>query len=141
VGVGSLRVPDAAGPGLASPGNMFVPVDALRPIMADLIAFGRREGASRPWLGVYAREVGGRVVVAGVAEGGPAAAAGLAPGDAVSAVGGAPVGSLAEFYRRVWALGDAGVEVPVRVARGPRQVDLKVASTDRLRWLRLRQSY
>jgi S1-C subfamily serine protease len=141
VGVGSLVVADAAGRGLASPGNMFVPVDALRPIMADLIAFGRREGAQRPWLGVYAREVGGRVVIAGVAEGGPAAAAGLAPGDAVSAVAGAPVSGLADFYRRVWALGDAGVEVPVRVARGPRQVDLKVASTDRLRWLRLRQSY
>ena len=31
VGVGSLTVPDAAGSGIPSPGNMFLPIDALKP--------------------------------------------------------------------------------------------------------------
>jgi S1-C subfamily serine protease len=141
VGIGSLGIPDAAAAGVESPGNMFVPVDALKPILADLIAFGKREGAHRPWLGVYAREMGGHVMVAGVAEGGPAAAAGLAAGDLVLAVNGQPVTSLAEFYRRIWSLGDAGVGVPLQVTRGARPMELRVNSIDRLRWLKLNQSY
>jgi hypothetical protein len=31
--------------------------------------------------------------------------------------------------------------VPLTVLRGPRTLDVDVASIDRLRWLRLRQSY
>jgi S1-C subfamily serine protease len=141
VGIGSLGINDAAAAGVASPGNMFVPVDALKPIMADLLAFGKRDGAHRPWLGVYAREVGGHVVVTGVAEDGPAAAAGVEAGDLVLGVGGQPVTSLAEFYRRIWGLGDAGVQVPLQVTRGPRPLSLRVTSMDRLRWLKLNQSY
>jgi S1-C subfamily serine protease len=141
VGIGSLGINDAAAAGVASPGNMFVPVDALKPIMADLLAFGKRDGAHRPWLGVYAREVGGHVVVTGVAEDGPAAAAGLEAGDLVLGVGGQPVASLAEFYRRIWSVGDAGVQVPLQVTRGPRPLNLRVTSMDRLRWLKLNQSY
>ena len=41
VGVGSLIVGDAAGGSDATPGNMFVPIDRLPPILADLIADGR----------------------------------------------------------------------------------------------------
>ena len=141
VGIGSLGVPDAAGSGVASRGNMFVPVDALGPILADLIASGRRDGAGRPWLGLTTLEHAGRLVVTGVADGSPAAVAGVQPGDALVGVGGQPVGALAEFYRRVWGMGDAGVKVPLKVVRGPRTLDLDVASIDRLRWLRLRQSY
>jgi S1-C subfamily serine protease len=141
VGIGSLGINDAAAAGVASPGNMFVPVDALKPIMADLLAFGKRDGAHRPWLGVYAREVGGHVVVTGVAEDGPAAAAGVEAGDLVLGVGGQPVTGLAEFYRRIWGLGDAGVQVPLQVTRGPRPLSLRVTSMDRLRWLKLNQSY
>lgn len=141
VGIGSLGVPDAAGSGLASRGNMFVPVDALGPILADLIASGQRDGARRPWLGLTTREHAGRLVVVGVAEGSPAASAGVEPGDALLAVGDQPVTGLAEFYRKVWGTGDAGVKVPLKVMRGPRTLDLDVPSIDRQRWLRLRQSY
>ena len=123
------------------PLNWRLSAAELKPILADLIAFGKREGAHRPWIGVYAREMGGHVVVAGVAEGGPAAAAGLAAGDLVLAVNGQPVTSLAEFYRRIWSLGDAGVGVPLQVTRGARPMELRVHSIDRLRWLKLNQSY
>ena len=141
VGVGSLTIPDAAGAEIASPGNLFVPVDALGPIMGDLLSQGRREGAGRPWLGLYAREHAGRVVVTGVADGSPAAAAGVAPGDVLLSVGAKPIAGLSGLYREIWSLGDAGVRVPLKVLRGPRTVDLDVGSIDRMRWLRLRQSY
>ena len=52
VGVGSLVVGDASGKGDGEPGNMFVPIDRLPPILADLIADGRASGPARPWLGV-----------------------------------------------------------------------------------------
>src|SRR5215813_1546667 len=41
VGVGSLIVGDAAGNKENNPGNMFVPIDRLSPILADLISDGR----------------------------------------------------------------------------------------------------
>lgn len=141
VGVGSLTVGDAAASEVASPGNMFVPIDALRPILGDLLAHGRRDAPSHPWVGVYAQEHGGHVVVRSLADDGPAENAGLRPGDVVLAVGGAEIDSLAEFYRGMWGLGEPGVEVPLRVMRARRILELSVPSIDRMRWLRLKQSY
>ena len=40
---------------------MFVPIDFLKPILADLVREGRRAGPARPWLGVAADEVQGRL--------------------------------------------------------------------------------
>jgi S1-C subfamily serine protease len=37
IGVGSLMLQDAARPGTPSPGNMFVPIEALKDILADHI--------------------------------------------------------------------------------------------------------
>ena len=45
IGVGSLIVGDANGDNEPSPGNMFVPIDLLGPILGDLIAKGRVAGA------------------------------------------------------------------------------------------------
>ena len=93
-------------------------------------------------MGVYAQEHGGAVVVTGVADEGPAEKAGLQPGDLVVAVGGKRVSGLAEFYRQVWAGGDAGVTVPLQVLRqGSVAVTLPVTTIDRMRWLRLEQSF
>ncbi len=142
VGVGSLAVDDAAGIGLPSPGNMFVPVNVLKPLLGDLLAFGRRSGPARPWIGVYGHEAGGRVVVAGVAPGSPAAQAGVRAGDMIVAVGATPVDGLVSFHRALWAGGEAGTTVELRVLRaGSGMLPLPVVSTDRLRWLRLRHSY
>ena len=38
---------------------MFVPIDWLPPILADLIASGRIPGPGRPWLGLNAEELRG----------------------------------------------------------------------------------
>lgn len=141
VGIGSLFVGDATAEDVASPGNMFVPINALKPIMGDLLAYGRRPGASHPWLGLYAGEHAGHLIVGSVADDGPAENAGLRPGDVLLGVGGIPVRSLAEFYRRVWDLGEPGVPVPLRIMRRDQVIELQVPSIDRMRWLRLKQSY
>ena len=136
LGIGSLIVPDAGGPGTQSPGNMFVPVELLKPILPDLIKLGRRGGPQRPWLGVNADEVRGRLFVSRVSPEGPAERAGLQKDDIVLAVAGEEVTTLADFYRRVWARGAAGVEVPIRVLRGMQFKELSVRSIDRVEYFR-----
>jgi S1-C subfamily serine protease len=131
LGIGSLIVPDAGGPGTESPGNMFVPIDLLRPILQDLIAKGSRGQPQRPWLGVNTDEIRGHLFVSRVSPESPAEAAGLKPGDIVLSVGGAEVHTLEEFYRKIWARGAAGVEVPLKVLQGAQLRDVNVRSIDR----------
>lgn len=136
LGIGSLQL-EQAGPGEgARPINMIVPVDLLHPIRDDLVRFGRPNRPARPWLGLYATEAENRVVVMGLASGGPAEEGGLRAGDIVLAVGGRAVGTLASFFRRVWALGEAGVEVPLTVHRSGKTFERRVASVDRNSLLR-----
>jgi len=140
LGIGSLIVPDAA-PGTQSPGNMFVPVDVLKPILEDLIARGRRNGPARPWLGLNADEVRGRLFVGRVSPDGPAARAGLTSGDILLAVGNEEVSTLADFYRKLWGRGPAGTEVPLKVLKGARVAEVKVRSIDRVEYFRPSKTY
>ena len=136
LGVGSLIVPDAGSPGTQSPGNMFVPVDLLKPILDDLAANGRRSGPARPWLGLNAEALMGRLFVARVSRGGPAERAGLKAGDIVLAIGEEQVTTLADFYRKLWARGAAGTQVPLKVLQGMEINDVPVRSMDRLEYFR-----
>ena len=141
LGIGSLIVPDAGNPGMQSPGNMFVPIDLLKPIFDHLIAKGRAPGPLRPWLGLNTEEMRGRLFVARVSPEGPADRAGLKGGDIVVGVAGEEVTSLADFYRKVWARGAAGVEVPLRVLQGMQTKDVTVRSIDRIEYFRQKPSY
>jgi len=141
LGIGSLIVPDAGAPGTQSPGNMFVPIDLLKPILDDLIAKGRPSGAARPWLGLNAEEVRGRLFVGRVSPDGPAARAGLNSGDIVLAVGNEEVSTLADFYRKLWGRGPAGTEVPLKVLQGARVADVRVRSIDRMEYFRPSRAY
>lgn len=136
LGVGSLIVRNASDEGEREPGNMFVPVDALKPILVDLVKTGRRAGPARPWLGVAADEVQGRLVVSRVSDDGPADNAGIEVGDIILGVSGQPVRTQEEFYRKVWERGPAGSEVPLRVLQGVEVRDLKVPSIDRVDYFR-----
>jgi S1-C subfamily serine protease len=140
LGIGSLFVSDAA-VDRHVPGNMFVPIDALRPILADLLESGRASKPARPWLGVYAEELRGRVIVNRVAPYGPAAAAGLETNDMILAVKDAEISSLAAFYREIWRLGEAGIEVPLTVLRGSGLREVTVTSGDRYDYLKLKPSH
>ena len=141
LGLGSLIVADSAGNGTQSPGNMFVPADLLKSILDDLIARGKPAGPVRPWMGVNAEEMRGRLFVTRVSPDGPADKAGLKSGDILIGVGKDEVSSLAEFYRKVWALGAAGVEVPLRVLQGVQVKEVTVRSIDRIEYFRARPSY
>jgi serine protease Do len=141
LGIGSLIVPDAGGPGTQSPGNMFVPVDLLKPILEDLIAKGRRNAPARPWLGVNADELRGRLFIGRVSPDGPAERAGLKSGDIVLAVGSEEVRTLADFYKRIWERGPAGVEVPLKVLQGAQVREVTVRSIDRFEYFRPSATY
>ena len=141
VGIGSLIIGDAAGRGDGIPGNMFVPIDLLKPILGDLLAYGRSTVPARPWLGFYPVETGDVLSVGRVAPESPAEAAGMRRGDIVLGVGEKPVRDMEAFYRAVWAMGEAGIEVPLKVLRGDKVSDLKLKSRDRMDWLKLRPSF
>ena len=142
LGIGSLIVADADGQGGGqTPGNMFVPIDLLKPILPDLIASGRRKGPARPWLGLNTDEVRGHLFVSRVSSGGPAERAGLRADDIVLAVGGDEVHTLAEFYSRIWSRGAAGVEVPLRVLRGVQVRSVTVRSIDRAQYFKGSTAY
>jgi serine protease Do len=141
VGIGSLIVGDAVGGGEKTPGNMFVPIDRLPPILADLIASGRIPGPGRPWLGLNAEDLRGRLFVSRVTPGGPADKAGVKRGDVIVGVKGEPPKNLADFYRKVWAQGDAGVSVPLEVLQDSAVRRVEIKSINRLDHLKLKSSF
>lgn len=133
VGIGSLQLMASGGSGEELPLNMVVPIGLLKPVLDELLAHGRRSQPARPWLGVYATGIENNVVVFGLAGGGPGEEAGMRTGDIVTAVAGRPVDDLASFFRAVWALGDAGTEVPLTLSRDGEVLEVTLVSTDRNR--------
>jgi S1-C subfamily serine protease len=136
LGVGSLQVQQARESGTPEPLNMIVPIDILKPILEDLLTLGRPNHPPRPWLGLNAAEIDDKIVVARVSAGGPARRADLRTGDIVLAVAGTKVSDLAAFFRKVWSLGRAGVEVPLSIHRDGRTFEVRVISGDRNRFLK-----
>jgi len=140
IGVGSLLVRETLD-GSQAPGNMFVPIDLLKPILADLIEKGRRSGPARPWLGLATEEMHGHLLVTRVSPEGPADKAGIRNGDIVIGVGSDPVKNHEELYRKMWGLGAAGVEVPLRILQGVDMRELKVRSIDRFQYFKEKPVY
>jgi S1-C subfamily serine protease len=135
IGVGSLQLERERG-GRAEHVNMIVPIDLLKPILNDLRKFGRVNRPARPWLGMYSTEIDNRVVVIGISGNGPAARAELKPGDVILGVNGEKVTNQSSFYRKLWALGPAGVDVPLTVHHEGVTFDVVLASTDRAKLLK-----
>ncbi|HTP97692.1 MAG TPA: S1C family serine protease [Casimicrobiaceae bacterium] len=141
LGVGSLIVREANDDEPKIPGNMFVPIDLLKPILADLVKSGRRAGPARPWLGLATDEVSGRLVVARVSPEGPADRAGIGAGDIILGVGSDSVRTQAEFYRKVWARGGAGTEIPLKILQGVDVKNVPVVSMDRVDYFKRPTTY
>ena len=141
VGVGSLIVGDAGGGRGGAPGNMFVPIDGLAPILGDLLAKGRASGPGKPWLGVNAQEAHGSLIVGRVTAGSPAEKSGIKRGDFIAGVNGAKTPTLAEFYRRLWAAGPAGVTVELEVQSGGQTRRVEIPSANRLDHLKLKSTF
>ena len=136
VGIGSLFVMDAATPGERLPGNMFVPIDLLKPVLAELIETGRQKGGMRPWVGINSRELEGRLHVMRVSTDSPAEKAGIAAGDIILQLSGQKVDSLPVFYQRLWNAGAPGVEVTLKVLKGTDVQDVKIRTIDRFEIIR-----
>ncbi|MFA1622015.1 S1C family serine protease [Rhizobium mongolense] len=135
LGIGSLRL-QMSQRGQSADINMVVPINLLPPILDDLLTRGQVNKPPRPWLGAFSAESNGDVVVMSVAEGGPAAQAGLREGDIISEIRDGEVAGLADFYRKLWRSGPAGVEIPMRILRDGREAWLRVKSADRNSFLR-----
>jgi S1-C subfamily serine protease len=135
IGTGSLLVQQEVN-GQPIHVNMFVPIDLLNPIFDAMLKTGRSPHPPRPWLGMSTQDPQGKLVVARLSPNGPAARAGIRVGDLVLGVGSARVHSLAEFFRAVWKLGNAGVDVPLMLSRGGDVLHVVVKSADRNDFLR-----
>src|SRR5271165_2274906 len=95
--------------------NMIVPIALLRPVLNELLTTGRLARPPRPWMGLYAMEGEGGLVVGGLADDGPAAKAGVQPGDRILALGDEEVSELGSLWRKLWASGNAGTTVLLRL--------------------------
>jgi serine protease Do len=136
LGIGSLVVMEALGPGQGRlPGNMFVPIDLLKPILGELRSRGASHGSTRAWLGVHCVETGGGVQVVRVVRDGPAERAGLQPGDRILRIDDVEVGALETLYRTLWRDG-AEREVRLVIRRGGETRTLTLRSLDRMQTLR-----
>ena len=136
LGIGSLVVADAQGPGQPRlPGNMFVPVDLLRPILAELRERGASRSSTRAWLGLNCAEQNGAVRVVRTSRDSPAEVAGLLPGDRIVSIDGAQATGLEMLYKTLWSGGDPQRKVSLEIERGGETQTLTLRSVDRMKTL------
>lgn len=140
IGLGSLLIRESIG-GEDVDANMFVPIDDLKPILNDLVTRGQAARPGRPWLGIYAVEVDGKVYVSGTAQGGPAQLAGVREGDVIAQIDDRHVASLPAFYRQLWSAGPAGVVVTLVLVRGANKLIFRMRSADRADRLKRPQAH
>ena len=136
MGIGSLLVGDALGAKSRLAGNMFVPVDLLKPILAELQKTGSSLQSHRPWVGLTSSEQAGRVQILRVSKESPAADAGLEPGDVVLAVDGAKVSTLEGFYKKLWDHDQAEVDIQLTVLQGADIKTIVLKAVDRMSTMR-----
>lgn len=140
LGIGSLLVMDTPGEHEAGPGNMFVPVDLLAPIIGELRERGSSRASHRAWLGVNCEEQQGVVRIVRISRNSPAEAAGLEPGDLITGIDGTAVSNLEAFYKRLWSGGGPERNVLLDVQRRGERRTVPVRSVDRMGTLRQARS-
>jgi serine protease Do len=137
VGIGSLAVANAAAPGqVRRSGNMFVPVDLLKPVLAELRERGSSRASTRAWLGLNCAEHEGVVRVLRISAESPAEAVGLRAGDRIVRIDGTAVTDVAQLWKALWAGGTAEREVRLEIERGGQAQTLLLQSIDRSQVLR-----
>ena len=130
VAIGSLLTEEITAEG-AMQTNMAVPIDLVFPLLENLKNGLPPREHTRPWLGIYATDNNGQTVVVGLAKNGPAETALIQPKDVVLEVEGESVNSLADFLKKVWAIGTAGSNISLKILRNDKTLNLLVKSADR----------
>ena len=141
LGIGSLFVNQARSDSERMQGNVFVPAELLQPLLTEIAAKGKITPQPHPWLGLNPSAHPGGLIIGRLSGRSPALSAGLQRGDMVVALAGRPVEDLADFYRRVWAMGPPGIDVPLTVVREGRSFDVRVRSANRYQFLAKEQTY
>jgi len=136
-GIGSLVIQGFDLRGLRTTVNMFVPTELIEPIIDEVCEHGRRLAPARPWLGLLVQDDHEKLMVVGVYPDCPAHKAGLRAGDVIISVDDSPVDDLANMFRTIWSIGDAGVDIPMSILRDSKRIEKVVHSTDRVAFQRI----
>jgi S1-C subfamily serine protease len=137
VGVGSLVLNDVANTaGGRVPGNMFVPIDLLKPILAEMRASGRSRASARAWIGINCVENDGGLRVVRVNDDSPADVAGVKAGDRIVRIDGVPVAQLEELWKALWSGASPEREVRLEIQRDGQTQTLSVQTVDRAKTLK-----
>ena len=140
VGVGSLVVSDALGSEAPRvPGNMFVPIDLLKPILAELRERGNSARSVRAWIGLNCVEQDGVIRVARISEDSPADVAGVLPGDRILRIDGTEVTRLELLWKTLWAGASPERAVTLEIERDGGRQTLTLQSVERAKTLRRAQ--
>ena len=131
IGIGSLYVQESV-QGVQSPGNLFVPVNILKPILSDLLKNGRRTKQINPYMGINSEESNGKVYITRVSENGPAARAGILSKDIILSVNGIKVNAIKDFYLTAWSLGGTGTLIKLEVEQDQKKISFDIKTVDRM---------
>ena len=131
LGIGSLYVSDAAAEGVPMPGNLFVPINDLKPILNDLIVNGKRTADIKPYMGLTSNDDTGKVMVTRVNDDGPAAKAGFKENDIILKVNKINIQDTEKFYKTVWSQGGPGTLLDFEIERNNQIISLKLTTMDR----------
>ena len=132
IGLGSLLVPDVFGDSKPMPGNLYVPLNELKPQLVELLRNGKRTGPAQSWLGISSQAVrGGGLMVQRVTPESPASQAGIQAGDVLVALQGRLIDNLPDFYRQLWTSGPAGSTLEITVKRLGQERKIRITTGDR----------
>lgn len=136
IAIGSLQLEQENERGETQALNLSIPVDALLPVLDDMMKYGRPDRPPRPWLGCQAAEIERQIVIIGVSKRSPAKRADLRTGDIVRAIDGKALTSLSDFWRHLWSTGPAGCDVNLTLFREDTEFDVTIRTTELARtWL------
>lgn len=135
LGIGSLVLSDAT-EGERVPGNMFVPIDLLKPILGELRANGSSRASMRAWIGINCVDTGGQIRVVRVNDDSPADVAGLKVGDRIVRIDGVAVGQLGQLWKTLWSGAPPEREVRLDIVRDGTPQTLSVQTVDRAKTLK-----
>jgi len=141
LGIGALVSIDIdIDPKVRVPGNIFVPIDALKDVMGELLTTGRSKSSVKPWLGFESKDTKSGIKVGAVYDDAPAANSGIKAGDKIIAINQKQVSSLKDMYSRLWTEHKPGDKIHLLILRDDQYANVPVETVDRYAWLNLQEA-